>query len=131
MGNNWKDRLQYADTIHTKQNANYILKSLKNIISYHGIGKLNKFSKMPRNVMSRALYKVAQNTATPISVTNVAMSDPNGVRPRQSRHTVIEYRIKLEISVRIFRNELGLRIKLQDPTKKYTQQIDKNILPPP
>ena len=40
------------------------------------------------------------------------MSDPNGVRPRQSRHTVIDYRIKLEISFQISRDELGLRVKL-------------------
>ena len=49
--------------------------------------------------MSRALYNVAQNTATPISVTNVAMSDPNGVRPRQSRHTAMEgFRLEILIS---------------------------------
>lgn len=56
-------------------------------ITHHGIGKLNKFSKMPLRVMSRAMYNVAQNTATATNVTNVAMSEPNGVRPRQSRHT--------------------------------------------
>ena len=73
---------------------------------------------MPRNVMSRALYNVAQNTATPISVTNVAISDPKGVRPRQSRHTVIDHGIHLEISVQIFRDELGLTCSFTISTKK-------------
>ena len=69
------------------------------------MGKLNRFSKMPRNVMSRALYNVAQNTATPISVTNVAMSDPNGVRPRQSRHTAMDLRDTLGNISPDFRDE--------------------------
>ena len=73
--------------------------------------------------MSRALYKVAQNTATPISVTNVAMSDPNGVRPRQSRHTVIDYRIKLELSVQISGDELGLRVKLRYQHKQECMPV--------
>ena len=51
------------------------------------------------------------------------MSDPNGVRPRQSRHTVIDYRIKLELSVQISGDELGLRVKLRYQHKQECMPV--------